>query len=167
MALNQVVEVVATMAKLAPGLWQQVTAHMANHRNDDPECPDQERIIDDIPHWCICSKCVDMGNERENVCCRNAFKNHEHALFENHVLTEHNLELAMRSNSDYLNYPFDPNNNACWRFTAYRQYIMWYWGKLGQGNRKVIPSCIVKKIRDKFPDSNKNYTGFLDTEFAL
>ena len=111
--------------------------------------------------WGVSSKA------EERVCCMNKNKNHQHPLFENHVLTEHNLELAMLSNADQLNYPFDPENNACWRFTAYRQYTMWVWGKLGRRNRKVIPSCVLWKIRDRLPDPSGRYTGFMESDFNL
>ncbi|XP_065059774.1 uncharacterized protein LOC135687196 [Rhopilema esculentum] len=40
----------------------------------------------------------DMASEQEKRC-------HNHPLFENHILTEHNLELAMRNNRDHLNFP--------------------------------------------------------------
>lgn len=32
--------------------------------------------------------------------------------------------------------------------------------KLGKGRRVVIPSCVVKDIRDSFPENNNDYTGF-------
>ena len=59
----------------------------------------------DPPVWCECGKCRMMKKEEECVCCKNCIKNHEHPVFENHVLTEHNLELAMQNNADFLNYP--------------------------------------------------------------
>ena len=39
------------------------------------------------------------------------------------------------------------------RFTAYRQYSAWihHYEKLGRGNRVVIPSCVIDKIRKEFP----------------
>ena len=51
-------------------------------------------------------------------------KNHEHKFFENHVLTEHSLELAMQKNADFFNYPFYPKRNASEYFIAYRQFII-------------------------------------------
>ena len=32
--------------------------------------------------------------------------------------------------------------------------------KLGKGKRVVIPSCVVKSVREKFPEANEDYTGF-------
>ena len=103
-----------------------------------------------------------MASERENVCCRNNSKNHEHLEFQQLVLDEKVLELAMKGNADWLSYNFNPDENSSWRYTAYQQYTLWYWGYLRRGNRKVIPSCIVNVIRERFLDKNGNYRGFLD-----
>lgn len=163
------------MAKFSPLLWQKVDTvfrvEMEKEICDEAQGVDpfdEEQICSSRNmDWCICGHCREMQNEKEQVCCRNKELNHEHPFFEHHVLCEQSLELAMRNNADHLHYPFDPSNPACWRFTAYRQYCLWAWGKLGKHNRKVIPSCIVCRIRDRFPDPNGNYTGFLDVEYNL
>jgi hypothetical protein len=43
---------------------------------------------------------------------------------------------------------------------TYRQLIRWCWHLLGKEVRVVIPACIVRKIRDAFPDINEDYPGF-------
>eukprot|EP00794_Sanderia_malayensis_P012428 gene12428-13713_t len=163
---KEIIELLAGMAKFSPALWDQVKkpSHSQEGNND---IGDVNNTPVETPSWCKCGQCIEMPTQAERACCQNDAKKHEHPLFENHCLTEHNLELAMQSNADHLNYPFDPSNNACWRYTAYRQYTIWVWGKLGRSNRKVIPSCIVHKIRKRFPDHNAVYTGFMDNEYYL
>ena len=56
----------------------------------------QTIATDPIASWCICGLCRDMKKEGERICCPNFEKNHEHLSFENHILAEHNLELAMK-----------------------------------------------------------------------
>lgn len=45
-----------------------------------------------------------------------------------------------------------------YRYTAYRQFVWWAYGHLGEGRRVVIPSCVVTAIRKAFP--SLEYTGF-------
>lgn len=162
---EEVVELLAGMAKFSPTLWDVVKSPVLAHEEIPIEVEEASHI--GIPPWCHCQECREMPKAEERVCCENILKNHDHPLFENHVLTEHNLELAMQSSADYLNFPFDSAKNSSWRHIAYRQYILWRWGKLGRRNRKVIPSCIIWKIRDRFPEKDGNYTGFLDVDYNL
>ena len=46
------------------------------------------------------------------------------------------------------------------RLAAYRQFTWWTYNRLGEGNRRVIPSCVVSAIRHEYPEQSGNYTGF-------
>jgi P2X purinoceptor 7 len=41
-----------------------------------------------------------------------------------------------------------------------RQYILWRYKKLGRGNRRVCPSCVVLAIRQLYPAQDGIYMGF-------
>ena len=115
----------------------------------------------DPPSWCKCGKCRPEEDPQDRICCKNHARNHENPVFERIVLDEHTIEVALMNNADWLNLPriFTP---AKMRNTAYRQYILWFWGKLGYKNRKRIPSCIKWHIRDRYPEEDGNYQGYKD-----
>jgi len=73
------------------------------------------------------------------------------------LLDEAVLALTRLLRRDILVYDEDLDHMAATRHTA---YILWTFGHLGAGDRRVIPSCCVWKIRDKFPDTFGQYTGY-------
>ena len=42
------------------------------------------------------------------------------------------------------------NVHRVYRHIAYRRFVLWIWHKLGKGNRKVLPACVVSRIRQSF-----------------
>ncbi|XP_052085223.1 P2X purinoceptor 7-like [Mytilus californianus] len=115
------------------------------------------------PSWCVCTKCREMPTEEEKKCCRQTPQNCTSTLpdFDLVVLDPLVLVIARRYRQDVLAAGEDDDYNKSNRHAAYRQYILWVHGHLGAGNRRVIPSCCVWKIRDKYPDSFGNYRGFI------
>ena len=111
------------------------------------------------PDWCKCGKCRQMDNPVERVCCRNSPCATTSDLFYDICLNRHVLSVDIINRSDFFGEDpeFTPAN---YRKVAYRHYIMYQHGYLGRANRKVIPSCIVWKVRDNFPAPDNNYLGF-------
>ncbi|XP_068691085.1 P2X purinoceptor 7-like [Montipora foliosa] len=58
----------------------------------------------------------------------------------------------------------DPPPNASMRLAGYRQFTWWTYNRLGKGNRRVIPSCVVWAIRREYPEESGIYTGYKDAE---
>ena len=47
-----------------------------------------------------------------------------------------------------------------YRYASYRQFTWWVHNRIGKGVRRVIPSCVVKLIREVFPSPDGQYVGF-------
>lgn len=75
------------------------------------------------------------------------------------VLDEAVLALGRMYRRDILVVDDDADWNKANRHQGYRQYILWTHGRLGAGKRRVIPSCCVGTIRDRYPDPFGQYTG--------
>ena len=99
----------------------------------------------------------------ENVCCKQVPCVTTLGIFENNVLNTDVLSIALVSRCDDLadTAEYTP---AAYRKIAYRQWIMWQHGYLGRYDTKVIPSCVVWAVRNKFPAPGGNYLGFKEYE---
>lgn len=120
------------------------------------------------PNWCSCRNCREMPTEAERLCCGQLPENCFSRIrdFDLVVLGELILHVARTYRQDVLAVPNDNDWNRGNRHTAYRQYILWQHGRLGAGNRRVIPSCCVWRIRDTFPDPFGQYSGFVHGRLA-
>lgn len=124
---------------------------------DDPEAPPPPE--NNAGPWCVCGVCRRMPDERENVCCKKRTCVTSYVMFNNVCLDREVLQLAIRARCDIR--ADDPDySTQSYRKAAYRQYCLWKYGKLGRGNRKVLPSCVVTFIRQAYPAPDGNYMGF-------
>lgn len=115
--------------------------HLLGSDNDpEPNSPN----IACIPNWCVCNICIDMGNEEENKCCGKRSCVTSYEMFLNVVLDKEVLTLTIRARCDTY-------EMTSYRKAAYRQYILWKYGKLGRGNRRVCPSCVVRLVCETYP----------------
>lgn len=126
-------------------------------------------VPQDQPHWCNCGKCKEMHGMLEEVCCRGGLDNclslepEMDAL----VLDPGVLDIARLTMGDMFGVQGNNNEpNKMMRHVAYRQFTLWQYGRLGRGNRNVIPSCVVSRIRAVYPSPNGQYTGYIPGRLA-
>lgn len=111
------------------------------------------------PEWCKCHVCQPMPSEQENVCCKRVNCITGFQVFNNICLDRDTLEVCIKAHCDIRADKFNFLMES-FRKAACRQCILWGLGKLGQGNRRVVPSCAVLKIRRTNPSPNGQYMGF-------
>lgn len=115
---------------------------------------------DDIP-WCKCGKCRLMPKEKENKCCGRVNCVTNYNVFNKVCLDRDVLEVAIKTRNDYRAEEIEFSTDS-YRHSAYCQFVMWKYGRLGKDNRRVIPSCCVWRIRMAFPSPDGIYTGYKD-----
>lgn len=82
------------------------------------------------------------------------------------ILDEAVLAIARMYRRDLLVIEDEEDINKSNRHAAYRQFVLWQYGRLGAGQRRVIPSCCVWKIRDKYPDQFSQYKGYIPSRLG-
>ncbi len=124
----------------------------------------------DVRTWCQCGICVDQDKSANRHCCQEvqALKTLAngssvgcitlHPGFEPVVLNRYVLELTYNQYK-HLYGQIDMPLDRRWRHLCYRNLVMWVWGRLGKRNRKALPSCILKVVRDRFPSVTGEYKG--------
>ena len=78
------------------------------------------------------------------------------------ILVQYSCPLVYRSNHSII-------FHRQYRLVAYRHFLEWVLQgeKLGAGNRIVLPACVIKAIRSKFPSPTGQYRGFQDVHAAF
>ena len=109
--------------------------------------------------WCICGRCRHMPLEVEKVCCRQRACVTREEFFRSAVIDMSVLSIAIVNRSEV--FADDPEYTpSSYRKAAYRQWILWQHGYLGRANRRVVPSCVVWTVRDRYPSPDGQYLGF-------
>ncbi len=116
-------------------------------------------LIADKPDWCTCGVCCPMLTDEENKCCKKIRCVTSFVTFQNTCTDRDVLIMAIRARCDIRADDPDYSTNS-FRKAAYRQYILWRYKKLGKGNRRVCPSCVVLAIRKLYPAADGIYMGF-------
>ena len=138
---------------------------------DEPEDPPQEDLsrVGNLD-WCKCSKCSVENRKIDCLCCQEvAALNSKfdegnlncvvgsvefETLCLNKLVLLNVLTGLHESRGDFI----EANcSNRSFRYAAYKQFIWWVFKNLGKGNRRVIPSCVLWKIRNSFPEPNGIY----------
>ena len=93
------------------------------------------------------------------LCCRKRPCVTTQEFFESAVLDMNVLSIAIVNRSDV--YADDPDYSpSSYRKAAYRQWILWNYGYLGRGQRRVVPLCVVWAVRKRYPAPDGYYLGF-------
>ena len=114
-----------------------------------------------VPSWCKCGRCREMPTQKERKCCNKRICLTLDQTFYEICVNGTTLEVAINSRSD-IRVERPTFDNRTLRHIGYRQFVMWKQGPLGAGNRVVIPSCCVWRIRTQYPSPLNQYTGYCD-----
>ena len=101
--------------------------------------PEQPSPLEEQPPWCQCHICRPMESEQENLCCKKRTCITSYTSFSNICLDREILEVCIKARCDIRAEEFNFTMES-FRKVAYRQYVLWTYGKLGRDNRRVIPA---------------------------
>jgi len=108
---------------------------------------------------CNCGLCRPMPQAVENNCCKRSKCITTTSHFAKLCMDPDVLEMCIRNTSDIRNDRGDASTLA-FKKAAYRQFILAKYGRLGKGNRRVCPSCVVLKIHEQYPSVTGVYMGY-------
>ncbi|KAI8493458.1 hypothetical protein Bbelb_288550 [Branchiostoma belcheri] len=122
--------------------------------------------------WCRCGNCRQMPTVRECVCCHDLTECEDRGVpddivcivddvnFNPCILNQDTLRMTMTNRATIMKKTID------YRWEAYTNFTSWLHGGLGKDVRRVIPSCAVWAIRDRYPDGRDppQYRGFLEAD---
>ncbi|XP_068098384.1 uncharacterized protein [Hyperolius riggenbachi] len=141
----------------------------------DPSNPEHYDDVnrDRIGHknWCTCNNCTTMPTGIESICCQeipNVLSKMDnlqciltHAMIPQLCTNEEWARIFLFLTHGYNAITLaDKDRNRRLRKSIYRAFTGWVHGYLGRGERRPIPSCVVNKVRQAFPDPEGQYAGF-------
>ena len=132
--------------------------NLAEARDEAP-APQPGDPVTVAPDWCMCKRCVEMPTLIENKCCMRKNCVSRLLKFSKFCLDEDQLVLNIKARADIRADLWNFQTNEL-RKAAYRQCILWKYGRLGKDNRRVVPSCCVMRVRAKFPSPTGVYMGY-------
>ena len=118
------------------------------------------------------SKVEDDEEEEEEVCvhcggtpCKWEEFGDEIAQREQEMRRSMNLIVACDHNGSQIvnKNTKERLENKEMRKSMYRMFTYLKYGHLGRGVRIPIPECVVAKIREKYPDPDEEYMGFMES----
>ena len=121
--------------------------------------PEEPIVRDTSEPWCKCGCCVPMKNEEDRKCCGRRICVTSYYTFKKICLDRDVLKMQILARSDMRAEPIEFSTNS-YRKAAYQQYALWKYGKLGVGNRRILPACILAIIRKFYPSPDGTYMGF-------
>ena len=128
---------------------------------------------------CRCGECPDtMPTRIEKKCCqeepldRTIIEDYQEGMCLytceeiRHLFLRTSLRIAWLSQQQYLMLTGDALSFANmtttnYRYHAYRSYTSYIHGLLGRWQRKVVPACLVKRIRELYPSADNTYVGYI------
>ena len=138
---------------------QQSDLPQVDSGQDQQNLDEEQDSASCVPDWCVRRRCRAMPQEVGNKCCKLKKCITFSSRFTKLCLDPDVLELCIRNTSDIRNDRED-NSTRAFRKAAYRPFILARYRHLGKGNRRVCPSCVVLKIRERFPSITGVYMGY-------
>ncbi len=142
-------------------------------------------FIPDVSEWCLCDNCSQMPTLEDSYCCTQSEMISEFMIrddldciiqsqqLRSLVESEDNLRYSRylmsfqiedkRERSQYLKAEMD---NRLLRHLAYKSFVFMIHAAnyVGRHNRVRLPSCVIMRIRELYPDPENNYAGFSSNE---